>query len=211
VDAYAIDGSRHFRIVSSQDRVRIRSLPGNELGVANGSELRIYGGWPPKLLHKTHFHDTITGIEPVAPSTIAVATARWLADSTFSEGDPQLFLYDSRRSKVRARRSFGDRGSINAIRSTGDRIVVSLNFCHVDIDPKVGSLHFLDRDLADASQKPITLRGAAGLAVIGSHLAIAESSCVFYNMGALWDYDPQAMRMRKIDDERHGVFQGDGS
>ncbi|MGA3036015.1 MAG: hypothetical protein ABSE64_00915 [Vulcanimicrobiaceae bacterium] len=88
---------------------------------------------------------------------------------------------------------------------------MSVDLCHVDIDPKVGTLYFLLNDLADAPQKQITLRGPAALAVVGSHLAIAEFSCAFYNVGALWDYDPRAMRMRKMDDERHGLFQGDGS
>ncbi|MGA3036971.1 MAG: hypothetical protein ABSE64_05750 [Vulcanimicrobiaceae bacterium] len=157
------------------------------------------------------FRDEITALESIAPSTIVVATARWARYSIEADGDPQLFLYDRRTFKIRARRLFGNRGFVNAIRSLDDQIIVSLDTCAVDVDPVHAILRFLHLDLSDASQETITLRGPATLAVLDTHLAIAERSCMYYEQGTLWDYDPQNKQMRRIYDGPHFVYQGDGS
>jgi hypothetical protein len=208
IDAIAIDGSKRLLIAQVNFPLRLRSLPRAELAIGTGNALRIYAGWPLKMVHEAHFRDDITALESVPPSTIAVATARYPYEANTPDGDPQLFLYDRRRLKVIAHRSFGPRGFINTVRFYDGHIVVSLQTCAVD---KASSLRFLRRDLSDSSQEAITMRGPSTLAVLGTHLAIAERSCAFYDVGTLWDYDPRTMRMSIIDDRVHDVFQGDGS
>ncbi|MGA3036977.1 MAG: hypothetical protein ABSE64_05780 [Vulcanimicrobiaceae bacterium] len=216
---FATDGSSRIPFAHFQSYPHLRSLPNDVLAIYDtfdvykdheSRRLSIYAGWPLKLVHRERFSASITSVEPLSQSVIAVATGTGPLPVDSKYVSPTVMLYDRHNFKLLAKRQLSEHGWINAMRAFDDQLVVSIAMC--DTDRMNGTLRFFRNDLSDGNPSPITTSGPTMLAVVdGTHLAMAESDCRFDNVGSVLEFDSKSQRLQTINDNLSLVFQGDGS
>ena len=209
LSAYAVDGSSRVPIATLPNHpFALRALPRGILVANMGRELRIYGGWPLRLIRRIAFDDDITAFDLESPDSIFVATTK--NGNTYPPTRPfgrvTLFEYTIDGGRKLRFRELEEYGKIVSLRIVDDGIAAAFLGCYNG----EAIIRFYNRDLGNENRGPLGIDGFPDLAVSGHHLLIAARACMSFN-GALWDYDTKWNWMSKIMDGATHVYGTDGS
>jgi hypothetical protein len=210
LSAYAIDGSSRVPIdtLLHGPSFSIRALSRGILVANMGRELRIYSGWPLKLVRRIAFQDDITAFELEAPDTILIATTK--EGNTYPPTRPfgrvTLFEYMIDSGRELRFRKLEEYGKVVSLRIVDNWIAAAFLGCYRG----PAMIRFYNRELANENRGPLSVDGFPYLAVSANHLLIAARSCMSFN-AALWDYDLKWNWKSKIIDGATHVYETDGS